>query len=133
VKPGLALTFPHTFLATTSSSCVMNVSLLLEHVSVSNGVQGHCFDAMSLFRLTLLRWGNVVPISVCPNARPKMAPGAAWLLCPLCICLLCLDIDCLLIQLLPLTACLPTTNMIFNKTQLQRSYRQVCPWKPPRH
>ncbi len=82
-------------LAATPSPCLTNVSLLLKHVSVSNGVQGHCFDTMSLLRLALLRLGNVALINVCLNARPKMAPGAAWSLCPLCICLFfCLDIDC---------------------------------------
>ena len=81
-------------LATTSSRCRTNVSLLLKHVSVSNGIQGHCFDTMSLFRLTLLRLENVAPISVCLNVRPKMGPGAARPHCQLCICLLWLDIRC---------------------------------------
>jgi hypothetical protein len=64
-------------LATTSSPCRTNVSLLPKQISVSNGTQGHCFDTMSFLRLTLLRLGNVAPISVCRNARPKMGPGAA--------------------------------------------------------
>ncbi len=68
-------------LATTSSICRTNVSLLPKRVSVSNGIQGHCFDTMSLLRLTLLRLGNVAPISVCLNALPKMGPGAARPLC----------------------------------------------------
>jgi hypothetical protein len=55
-------------LATTSSSCRTKVSLLLKHVFVSNGIQGYCFDTMSLLRLTLLRLGSVAPISVCLNA-----------------------------------------------------------------
>ena len=98
-------------LATTSSPCLTNVSRLLKHVPVSHGVQGHCFDTMSLLRLTLLRLGNVGPISVCLNARPKMAPGAAWPLYPLCIYMFAL-LRCrlLLVELLTLTACLPTTN-----------------------
>ena len=81
-----------TMLATTSSPCRTNVSLLLKHVFVSNGIQGYCFDTMSLLRLTLLRLGNVAPISVCLHARPKMAPG--WPLYSLCMCLLWLDICC---------------------------------------
>ncbi len=81
-KSVLALTFPYY---ATASPCLTNISLLLKHFSVSNGVQGHCFDTTSLLRLTLLRLGNVAPISVCLNARPKMAPGAAWLLRHLCI------------------------------------------------
>jgi hypothetical protein len=64
-KPVLALTFP--CYTTSSSLSNENVSLL----------QGHCFDTMSLLRLTLLRLGNVAPISVCLNAPPKMGPGAA--------------------------------------------------------
>jgi hypothetical protein len=121
-SPSLCSHF-RNMLATTSSSCRTNVSLLLKRVSVSNGIQGHYFDTVSLLRLTVLRLGNVVPISVCLNARPKV-PGAAWPLYPLCICLLWLD-TLLLVQLLTFTACLPTTNMILNKTQLWRSYGQV--------
>ena len=121
-------------LATTSSPCRTNVSLLLKHVSVSNGIQGHCFDTMSLLRLTLLRLGNVAPISVCRNARPKkMGPGAAWPLYPLCVCFALVRYTLLLVQLLTFTACLPTTNMIFNKTQLWRSYGQVRHGKPHWH
>jgi hypothetical protein len=83
-KPVLALPLPYYASYYILSLSNENVSLL----------QGHCFDTMSFLRLTLLRLGNVGPISVCLNVRPKMAPGAAWPLCPLCICLFCLDIDC---------------------------------------
>ncbi len=92
-SPSLRLHF-RKMLATTSSSYRTSVSLLPKHLFVSNGVQGHCFDTMSLLRLTLLQLGNVAPISVCLNARPKMGPGAARPLCPLCILLLWLDIRC---------------------------------------
>ncbi len=121
-------------LATASSPCRRNVSLLLKLVSVSNGIQGHCCDTMLLFRLTLLRLGNVAPISVCLNARPKMGPGAARLHCPLCICLLLLRCRLLLVQLLlTFTARLPTTNTTFNKTQLWWAYGQVRRGKPHCH
>jgi hypothetical protein len=64
-------------------------------------LQGHCFDTMSLLRLTLLRLGNVAPISVCLNALPKMAPGGFVLSAYVCLARYRL----LLVQLLTFTTC----------------------------